>query len=127
MILAWWTKRSTMAETATASPKTSVQLLNGLFAAQDEAGAFLAAGNDGVEQRGGLGLERDVVDFVADQQRDAAELVQFGVEAAGASGGVEPPDPLSRARTSSCRPGSGRSRTSSFLLGRDRPGVRRCP
>jgi hypothetical protein len=31
MISAWWTSRSTMAATATASPKISVQAENGLF------------------------------------------------------------------------------------------------
>lgn len=31
MILALWTSRSTIAVTATASPKISVQVLNGLF------------------------------------------------------------------------------------------------
>ncbi len=31
MISAWWTSRSTMTATATASPKISVQALNGLL------------------------------------------------------------------------------------------------
>ena len=65
-----------------------------LVAAEDEAGAFVATGDQGVEQRGGLWLERDVADLVADQQRDPAELVELGVEPARALGGVEALDPL---------------------------------
>ena len=57
---------------------------------------FVAAGDQGIEQRGSFGFKRDVADFVADQQRDAAKLVQFGVEPPGALRGVQLLDPLVR-------------------------------
>ncbi len=43
-----------------------------------------------------LGVERDVADLVADQQRDAGELVELGVEATMALGVGEQRDPLGR-------------------------------
>jgi hypothetical protein len=44
--------------------------------------------------RGGLGFEGDVADLVADQQRDAAQLVQFGVQSSGALGAIQALHPL---------------------------------
>lgn len=54
----------------------------------------MAAGDQGVEQRGGFGFERGVADLVADEQRDAAQIVELGVEPSGAWGGVQSLDPL---------------------------------
>jgi hypothetical protein len=65
-----------------------------LVGADDQGGPFVAGGDQGVEQGSGFGFEGDVADLIADQQRDAAQPVEFGVEAAGALGGVEPLDPL---------------------------------
>src|SRR5579862_6065497 len=44
-----------------------------LVAGNDEAGSFVAGGDELEEQVGGLSLERDVADFVDDQQGVAAE------------------------------------------------------
>jgi hypothetical protein len=88
MISAWWTRRSTIAATATASPKISVQAENGLVRADDQAGAFVAGCDQGVEQSGGFGFEGDVADLVADQQRDPAESLELSVQTPAALGGV---------------------------------------
>ena len=46
------------------------------------------------EQVRGFGFERDVADFVDDQQRVAAEPDEFGLESAGGVGVGEAGDPL---------------------------------
>jgi hypothetical protein len=51
----------------------------------------VAGGGQGVAEGGGFGLEGDVADPVADQQRDATQPVEFLVEPAGALGAVEAP------------------------------------
>lgn len=56
-----------------------------LVGADGQRGTFVAGGHQGVEEGGGFGLEGDVSDFVADQQRDAAQPVELGVEAAGSA------------------------------------------
>ena len=48
---------------------------------QDQRGVFVAAGDQLEEQVRGVLLERDVADFVDDEQSDAAQLGQFGWEA----------------------------------------------
>jgi len=60
----------------------------------DEAGSFVAVGHQLEEQVRGLGLERDIADFVDDEQRDAAELDQLVLEPAGVVGFGEARDPL---------------------------------
>jgi hypothetical protein len=54
-----------------------------LVAGDDEAGAFVAGGDELEEQVGGLGLERDVADFVDDQQRVASQPDQLALQPAG--------------------------------------------
>jgi hypothetical protein len=93
-ISAWWTSRSTIAATATASLKISAQALKGLVGADDQAGVLVAAGDQREEQGGGLGREGDVADLVADQQRDAAQPLQLSVEPPSPGRAVQPVDPL---------------------------------
>src|SRR3984957_19972912 len=65
-----------------------------LVGRDDEAGSFVASGYQLEEQVGGLGFERDVADFVDDQQRVAGQPGQLGLEFPGGVGGGEPVDPL---------------------------------
>ena len=52
----------------------------GLVGGDDQAGAFVAAGDELEEQVGGLGFEGDVADLVDDQQRVAAEPDELVLE-----------------------------------------------
>ena len=68
----------------------------GLVAGDDQRGAFVARRDEAEHQVGGFGVERDVADFVDDQQRDERQPAQFGVEAVVAFGVGEPGDPFGR-------------------------------
>ena len=61
---------------------------------QDQRGVFVAAGDQLKEQVGGVLLERDVADFVDDEQSDAPQLGQLGWESARVVGGLESGDPV---------------------------------
>jgi hypothetical protein len=65
-----------------------------LVAGDDQAGAFVAGGDELEEQVGGLGLERDVADFVDDQERVAAQPGQLGLQPPGVVGVGEAGDPF---------------------------------
>ena len=65
-----------------------------LVAGDDEAGPFVAAGDQLEEQVGRFGLEWDVADLVDDQQWVAAQPGQFGLQSAGVVGLGEAGDPL---------------------------------
>ena len=65
-----------------------------LVAGDDQAGPFVAGGDELEEQVRGFGLERDVADLVDDQQRVAAEADEFGLQPAGVVGVGEPGDPF---------------------------------
>ena len=65
-----------------------------LVGGDDQAGPFVARGHQLEEQVGGFGLERDVADFVDDDERVAAEPGQFGLETAGVVGFGESGDPF---------------------------------
>ncbi len=66
----------------------------GFVGGDDQAGAFVAAGDELEEQVGGLGFEGDVADLVDDQQWVAAQPDQLVLEAARVVGLGEPGDPL---------------------------------
>jgi len=51
-----------------------------LVAGHDERGALVAGRDELVEQVGGFGLERDVADFVDDQERVAAQPDELGLQ-----------------------------------------------
>ena len=53
-----------------------------LVGGDDQAGALVAAGDEHEHQVGGLWVEWDVADFVADQQRVALEAFELLIEAA---------------------------------------------
>ena len=53
-----------------------------LVAGDDHRCAFVAAGDEHEHQARGLGVERDVADLVADQQRDPLQAVELVVELA---------------------------------------------
>ena len=65
-----------MAAAVTSSPKISPQPLKG-FGRDDHRGALVAAADEHEHQVRGLRIERDVADFVDDQQRDPLQLVQL--------------------------------------------------
>jgi hypothetical protein len=65
-----------------------------LVGGDDEAGPLVAGGDELEEQAGGLGLERDVADFVDDQQRVTAQPDQFGLQPSGVVGVSEAGDPF---------------------------------
>jgi hypothetical protein len=65
-----------------------------LVGADDQRGALIAGRDQREEQRGRLWGEGDVADLVADQQRDAAQPLQFAIKPSGPLGGVQPLDPL---------------------------------
>ena len=88
----WWTRRSTMASTATASPKISAQAEKLLF--EDTIRMFVAGGDELEEQRCGVGVEGDVAHFVDDEQRDPAQAFQLVGEVPGSLGMGEPEHPL---------------------------------
>jgi hypothetical protein len=76
MTSAWWTMRSIMAEATTWSPNTSPQRAKGVRG-QDQRGVFVAGRDQLEEQVRGVLLERDVADFVHDDQPVAAQPDQF--------------------------------------------------
>ena len=78
-----------MAATATGSPKISAQALKVLLLEHDQRAPLVAGADEREEQRGGLGVERDVADLVDDEQRDPPEALELL---------VEPPRPLGRAQ-----------------------------
>ena len=83
-----------MAAATTSSPKISPQAAERLVAGDDQAGALVAAADEHEHQVGGLGVERDVADFVDDQQRDPLQPGELVVEAALALGVGEQRDPF---------------------------------
>jgi hypothetical protein len=66
----------------------------GFVGGDDQAGAFVAGGDQLEDQVGGLGLERDVADLVDDQQWVAAERDQLVLELADVVGFGESGHPL---------------------------------
>jgi hypothetical protein len=52
----------------------------------DDAGSFVAGGDELEEQVGGFGFEGDVADFVDDNQRVAAEPAEFLMQPSGGVG-----------------------------------------
>src|SRR5947199_10763121 len=108
MTSAWWTSRSIMAAATTSSPKTSAPPAEWLVGGDDEAGSFVAGGDQLEEQVGGLGFEGDVSDLVDHEQGDAGELVQFGLQPAVVVGRAETGDP---------RGGGGEAHPASGLAG----------
>jgi len=76
------------------SPKTSPQRGEGFVVGGDQAGSFVSGRDQLEEQVGGVGFERDVADFVDDQEGVAAECAEFVVEAAGVVGVGESGDPV---------------------------------
>jgi hypothetical protein len=66
----------------------------GLVAGDDQAGPFVAGGDELEEQVRGFGFERDVADLVHDEQRGAAELGDLVLEPAGVVRGGQPGDPF---------------------------------
>ena len=85
-----------MAAATTSSPKISAPGAERLVGGDDQAGAFVAARDEREHEVGGLGVERDVADLVDDQQRDAAQALEFFFEAPGALGVAEAGDPFGR-------------------------------
>src|SRR5215207_9633878 len=53
-----------MAVAVTSSPKISPQAAEGLVAGDDQRGALVATGDEHEHQVRGLGVERDVADFI---------------------------------------------------------------
>ena len=82
-----------MAAATVLSPKISPQRAEGLVGGDDDAGCFVAGGDELEEQVGGLGFEGDVADFVDDQERVSAQAGDLGLQAPGAVGGGEPVGP----------------------------------
>ena len=65
-----------------------------LVGGDDEAGPLVAGGHQLEEQVGGLGFERDVADFIDDEQRVAAEPDEFLLQPAGVMGFGQTGHPL---------------------------------
>src|SRR5260370_25817755 len=65
-----------------------------LVGSDDEGGPLVAGADELEEQVGGFGLERDVADFVDDDQRVAAQPDQFGLQLPGVVGVAEPRYPV---------------------------------
>jgi hypothetical protein len=76
------------------SPTISPHALNGFVGGDDEAGAFLAAADEHQHDVRGLGIEWDVSDFVADQQRVALEVFELVIESALALAVGQESDPF---------------------------------
>lgn len=55
----------------------------GLIGRDDQAGPLIPGGHQLEEEVGGLGLKRNVADFVNHQERIAAKPGEFGVDAPG--------------------------------------------
>ena len=66
----------------------------GFVGGDDQAGPFIAGGHQLEKQVGGFGFERDVADFVDDDEWVAPRSGQFGLDAAGVVGFGESGDPL---------------------------------
>ena len=66
----------------------------GLVGGDDQAGAFVAAGDEHEHEVGGVRVEGDVADLVDDQQRDPLQAIELCVEAALALGVGEQRDPF---------------------------------
>ena len=106
MTSAWWTKRSTIAATATGSPKISAHAEKVLLELRNEGRTLVAGADQREEQRRGFGIEGDVADLVDDQQGHASETLELFVEPAGPLDGTEAIDPLvcGRERNPLCAP-----------------------
>jgi hypothetical protein len=65
-----------------------------LVGGDDEAGSLIAGGHQLEEQIGGLRFERDVANFIDDDQRVAAEPDEFLLQPAGVVGFGQPGDPF---------------------------------
>jgi hypothetical protein len=70
----------------------------GLVAGDDQRRALVARRDEAEHEVGGFGIERDVADFVDDQDGDERQPAQFGVEVVVAFGLSEPGDPFGRGR-----------------------------
>ena len=68
--------------------------LEAAVAGDDDRAAFVASGDQGEEQVGGLAFERQVADLVDDEQAVALQAPQLGVEGVAVLGLLEPVDPL---------------------------------
>ena len=68
--------------------------LEAAVAGDDDRAAFVAAGDEGEEQVGGLALQRQVADLVDDEQAVALEAPEFVVERVAVLGRLEAVDPL---------------------------------
>ena len=66
----------------------------GFVAGDDQAGPFIAGRHQLEEQVGGLGFERDVADFINDQERVAAQSGEFLLDAPAVVGFGEAGDPF---------------------------------
>jgi hypothetical protein len=71
-----------------------VRFAERLVASDDEAGPFVAAGDELEEQVGGFGLEGDVAELVDDRERVAGQAGELGLELSRGVGSGEPVDPL---------------------------------
>jgi hypothetical protein len=65
-----------------------------LVRGDDQRRALVARRDQREHEVGGLGVERDVADFVDEQERDERQPAQFGIEAVVAFGVGEPGDPF---------------------------------
>jgi len=65
-----------------------------VVAGDDQRGSLVASGDELEEQVGRLGFERDIADFVDDQQRVAAQADQLGLQPPGVVGLGEAGHPL---------------------------------
>ena len=93
-ISAWWTRRSIIAVGGDVVAEDLAPGGEWLVGGDDQAGAFVAAGDEHEHQVRGLGVERDVADLVADQQRVALEAFELVIESALALGVGEQGDPF---------------------------------
>jgi len=94
-----------MAAATTSSPNTSPQRPNGLLLGDDQAGAFVAGADELEEQVGGFWFERDVADFVDDQQWISAQADELGLELSGVVGCGQDADPVGRGGEQHAVPG----------------------
>ena len=65
-----------------------------LVRGDDEAASFVAGLDECEQECCGVGIEGDVADLVGDDQPDACQPSEFGLETSGASCGSEPGDPF---------------------------------
>jgi len=85
---------SIIAAATTSSPNTSPRRPNGLLLVTIRL-ALSYPGRDQLEEQvGGLGLERDVADFIDDQDGIAAQAGELGLQPSGVVGLGEPGYPL---------------------------------